>query len=84
MPPKGKRVTASEIGQYVFCPRAWWFRTIEKLEPLDVKALDRGLAAHEQHGWQVVLARGLRRLAFVLFGAATLFIIAWSITRLLL
>ncbi|MBN1582499.1 MAG: hypothetical protein JXA89_17455 [Anaerolineae bacterium] len=83
MPPKGKRVTASEIGQYAFCARAWWFRTVEKLEPLNVVALDRGTAAHEQHGWQVVLARGLRKLAFVLLGLFALLIIAWGVTRLL-
>ena len=83
MSPKGKRVTASEIGQYAFCPRAWFFRTVEKVEPLNVEALGRGTIAHERHGWQVLMARGLVKLALVSFAVAALLTVAWGITRLL-
>ena len=83
MPPRGKRVTASEIGQYAFCARSWWFRTVEKIEPLNVIALDRGTVAHEQHGWQVVLARGLKKLSLALFGVTALLVLVWGIMRLL-
>lgn len=82
MSPRGKRVTASEVGQYAYCPRAWWFRVVQKREPLNIEALGKGTVAHERHGWQVVLARELVRLALALIGMAALMVVAWGLTRL--
>jgi hypothetical protein len=41
--------------------------------------LDAGQAAHERHSWTVTLARGSRRLALFLAGAAALALAIWVI-----
>ena len=82
MSPRGKRVSASEIGQYAFCARAWWFSVVEKMEPMNVDALINGTMAHERHGWQVTLSRGFHKLALVLLGLGALSTVIWGVTKL--
>ena len=82
MAPRTKRVTASQVGQYAFCARAWWLATVEKREPVHQARLDAGTVAHERHGWNVALARGSRRLALIIVGIATLALATWAILSL--
>jgi hypothetical protein len=82
MAPRTRRVTASQVGQYAFCARAWWLGTVEKREPAHRARLDAGHVAHERHGWNVALARSSRRLALILIGAAGLALAAWAILTL--
>jgi hypothetical protein len=79
MSPRGKRVTASQVGQYTYCAHAWWLAVIEKCKPTDLAALDAGTKVHERHGWQVSLARKSKRLALGLFCSALLFLVVWAI-----
>jgi len=78
----GKRVTASQVGQYAFCARAWWLAVVEKREPAHQARLDAGQIAHERHGWAVTLARAGRRLALLLVVAAALALAAWAVLGL--
>jgi CRISPR/Cas system-associated exonuclease Cas4 (RecB family) len=78
--PRGRRVTASQVGQYAFCARAWWLGVVEGLEPTNPEALAEGTAAHERHGWRVSVARGFSQIAFLLLGAA-LFALAIGVIR---
>jgi hypothetical protein len=78
MSPRGRRVTASQVGQYVYCAQAWWLSTVEGREPTDLKAISAGTTAHERHGWQVSLTRGLGRLGLILFGLAVLALLIWG------
>jgi len=79
MSPRGKRVTASQVGQYTYCAHAWWLAVIEKHEPTDMITLDTGIEAHERHGWQVSLAQKSKKLALVLFCSALLLLVVWAI-----
>jgi hypothetical protein len=81
MAPRGRRISASQVGHYGYCAHAWWLGDVEGYEPSHTAALNRGTAAHERHGWQVSLARSSRRLAFALLGAALLALLAWSLFR---
>lgn len=81
MSPRGRRITASEIGQYAYCARAWWLSAIKKQEPTNLQAMDAGTAAHERHGWQVVLARRLGKLALILLATAILLLLAWGLVQ---
>lgn len=83
MSPRGKRLNASEIGQYAFCARAWWLNMVKKLEPVNVAELARGIAAHERHGWQVSLARSLNKVAIAMFGGGVLAVLIWAVARLI-
>lgn len=65
-------INASEVGSFAYCPRAWWLRHVEGLEPQDTEALHRGQALHRRHFQDVRRMSLLRALAFLLWGAAGL------------
>jgi CRISPR/Cas system-associated exonuclease Cas4 (RecB family) len=79
MPPRSKRVSASQVGQYAYCARAWWLAVVEKREPVSPALLDAGTRMHERHGWEVSLARGTSRLALALSALAALALTAWAL-----
>ena len=60
-----KLIRASEIGEYVFCARAWRLR-VEGVEASGWgEARERGTTWHREHGRGVRGASNLRRLAQV-------------------
>jgi hypothetical protein len=59
-------IRASEIGQYDFCAKAWWLGSIDGVQPSNIRELQAGTAAHEQHGRQVQRASQLQTAAFAL------------------
>ncbi len=76
-----RAIRASEVGEYVFCQRAWWFRHVQGAEPSNVRALEAGTAAHARHGRLVSAAVVLRALAVVVAVAAVLALAAWVAWR---
>jgi hypothetical protein len=56
---------ASEIGEYLFCKRAWWLRK-QGIEPANRRALEAGTAAHAEHARRVVFSGCLRTAAFAI------------------
>ena len=82
MAPRARRVTASQVGQYAFCARAWWLGSIENREPVYLDRLEDGQSAHERHGWSVALARASSRLALLLVVVAALALAVWVILAL--
>jgi hypothetical protein len=59
-------IRASEIGEYVYCARAWWLRQIEGHASTNQRALRSGTRTHRRHGRQVGAAIQLRRIAVLL------------------
>lgn len=49
-------IRASEVGDYVYCARAWWLRRVAGEEPEGQERRDLGTAAHEAHGRGVALS----------------------------
>ncbi|HDN79941.1 MAG: hypothetical protein DRI61_04315 [Chloroflexi bacterium] len=77
MPWAKKRVIkASEINQYVFCPRAWWWREVEGFEPEDVERLAEGERFHQRYSGQVFLLEKLWVIAWVLLVVGVCLIVA--------
>ena len=72
-------IRASEIGEYVFCHRAWWLHQVQGETSANTRELAEGTARHAQHGRQVGLATALRTLAVLLLLAA---IVAFLSSRL--
>lgn len=68
-------IRASEIGEYVYCHRAWWLRHVQGLTSSNVAELAGGTATHTGHGRLVGAASTLRALAMLLFVAAVLVIL---------
>jgi CRISPR/Cas system-associated exonuclease Cas4 (RecB family) len=58
-----KLIRASEVGEYVYCARAWWLRRggVEPSRGREARAA--GTAWHAEHGRGVTAAARLRRLS---------------------
>jgi CRISPR/Cas system-associated exonuclease Cas4 (RecB family) len=70
-------IRASEVGEYVYCGRAWWLRRVVGLEPAGRERREAGVAAHRRHGASVrwsgtLLALGLLLALAALIAALTL------------
>ena len=68
-------IRASEIGEYVFCHRAWWLRHVGGYESANVREMAEGTATHARHGLLVTAAGGLRVLALLLVAAAVIWLV---------
>jgi CRISPR/Cas system-associated exonuclease Cas4 (RecB family) len=75
-----KVVRASEIGSYLFCARAWWYRQ-QGIEPTNQAEMTAGTELHRQHG-RTVIASGLTRtLALILLLVALALLVAFCTAR---
>lgn len=64
-----RTIRASEIGEYSYCSRAWWYRHVIKLPAPDDGSSNRlaqGVESHHRHGRQVANASALRLLGIAL------------------
>lgn len=77
--PSNSILRASEIGEYVFCHRAWWLRRVRGLESAHRAQLDAGIARHLQHGRAAQRADALTRAASVLFALALFFALLFAL-----
>lgn len=75
-------IRASEIGTYLYCHRAWWYRQ-RGVESQNTAELSAGTALHRRHG-QKVLAAGVLRLVGLALLLAACVIFAVYLTTLLL
>jgi hypothetical protein len=65
MGERGKPIRASEVGEYVYCARAWRLRRDGVAPSAAGRArLDAGTRWHLEHGAGVMRALRLRRAAF--------------------
>ncbi|MFL5731887.1 MAG: hypothetical protein ACJ78Q_01700 [Chloroflexia bacterium] len=75
-------IRVSEIGEYGYCSRAWWYRHIVKFPITDAAAQGRlvvGTRAHRRHGAWVLTGARLRTvgIALALCGLAALIVAVW-------
>jgi CRISPR/Cas system-associated exonuclease Cas4 (RecB family) len=62
-------ITASEIGEYAYCSRAWWYRHVVKLpipEGEGQSRLHSGAQRHREHGAWVASSTQLRIVGIAL------------------
>ncbi|MEO8288141.1 MAG: hypothetical protein ABI670_17070 [Chloroflexota bacterium] len=72
-----RTIRASELGEYSYCSRAWWYRHVVKIRPPGSETagrLEAGKQAHSSHGRAVALSSKLRAIgvALALFGLLAL------------
>ena len=77
-----KTIRASEIGAYLYCRRAWWYRK-QGLEPDNQRELEAGTALHRQHGRQVLAVGVMRTMGLLLLLLALVLLTAWAVSFLL-
>ena len=68
-------IRASEVGEYVYCARAWWLRRVAGLQPAGRERRELGTAMHRRHGRAVAGSRVLVALGAVLALVAALLIL---------
>ncbi|HUP27744.1 MAG TPA: hypothetical protein VM409_04855 [Chloroflexia bacterium] len=65
-----RMIRASEIGEYAYCSRAWWYKHVVRLPAPDGGATDtrlaQGIRAHHRHGRSVRASVALRTLGILL------------------
>ena len=77
-----RTIRASEIGSYLYCHRAWWFRK-NGIEPDNQAELATGTVLHRQHG-RKVLAAGLTRTLGLLLLLLALILLTIHLTSILI
>ncbi len=77
MPPI---IRASEIGSYLYCRRAWWYRK-QGVESENQAELAAGTELHAQHGRKVLAAGMLQLLGYALLLVAIVLLVL-VLTRL--
>ena len=78
MPPL---IRASEIGSYLYCRRAWWYRK-QGFESENQAELSAGSSLHRRHGRKVLVSGLLRSLALLLVLAALVLLVAYCTAQL--
>jgi CRISPR/Cas system-associated exonuclease Cas4 (RecB family) len=74
-------IRSSEIGNYLFCRRAWWYRK-QGIESGNQAELAGGTELHRVHGRKVLAAGLLRTLGFLLLLAALVLLVAYCTAQL--
>ncbi len=69
---------ASEVGEYVFCHRAWWLRTVEGREPNNRDRLAAGARSHTRYGMRIAASRLLLGAGVVALAIALLALLLGS------
>jgi len=75
-------IRSSEIGSYLYCRRAWWYRKTG-VEPKNKAELNVGTELHRRHGRQVLAAALTRTLGWILLLAAILTLVAYLAFQLI-
>lgn len=76
-----KIIRASEIGEYLYCNRAWWLRRVQGHASQNMHELAAGTAHHEAHGRMVQRANFTQKLALFFLFAAVLAFSYWYMTN---
>jgi hypothetical protein len=76
--PRPERfISASELGEYAYCRRAWWLRAVNGVTTeTQGTRFSAGHAAHQRHGWSLWWSRTFGWLALLLVLAA-LAVLVW-------
>ena len=75
-------IRSSDIGNYLYCHRAWWYRQ-QGFESANQAELASGTELHRKHGRKVVAAGLLRTLGFLLLLLALVLLVAYCTAQLL-
>ncbi len=77
-----RTIRASEIGTYLYCRRAWWYRK-QGVESDNQSELTAGTSLHRAHGRKVLAAGLARTLGLILLLLALTLLTAYLTTSLL-
>ncbi len=73
-------IRASEIGQYVYCARAWWLGSVQGLPSSHQREMAAGKVTHLRHGQGVRASLWLSRLAYAALLLAVVVGVMWLVS----
>ena len=78
--PRTERfISASELGEYAYCRRAWWLRAVRGVTTeRQGTRFSGGRATHRRHAWSLWWARALGWLALLL-GVTAIALLVWRL-----
>ncbi len=74
MPPV---IRASEIGSYLYCRRAWWYRK-QGIQSENQAEMATGTELHRKHGRQVIAAGFLQTAGYAVLLVAVLLLVIYG------
>jgi CRISPR/Cas system-associated exonuclease Cas4 (RecB family) len=74
-------IRASDIGTYLYCRRAWWYRR-QGVESANQTELAAGTELHARHGRQVVASTLTRTVGLFLLMIALVLLVAYCTARI--
>jgi CRISPR/Cas system-associated exonuclease Cas4 (RecB family) len=75
-------IRSSEIGSYLYCRRAWWYRK-QGLESENQAELAAGTELHQRHGRQVLASSLNRTLGLILLMIALILLVAYCTAQII-
>ncbi len=74
-------IRSSDIGNYLYCRRAWWYRK-QGIESENKTELAAGTELHQRHGRQVLASNLTRTVGFILLMISIVILVAYCTARL--
>ena len=75
-------IRSSDIGSYLYCRRAWWYRK-QGFESENQVELAAGTEIHRQHGRKVLASTLNRSIGMVLLFIALILLVAYCTSQIL-
>jgi hypothetical protein len=75
-------IRSSDIGNYLYCRRAWWYRK-QGYESANQVELTAGTEIHRRHGRNVLAATLNRSLGMVFLFLALILLVAYCTSQIL-
>jgi CRISPR/Cas system-associated exonuclease Cas4 (RecB family) len=75
-------IRSSDIGNYLYCRRAWWYRK-QGYESANQAELTTGTEIHRKHGRKVLAATLNRSLGMVFLFLALILLVAYCTSQIL-
>ena len=77
-----RTIRSSEIGNYLYCRRAWWYRK-QGMPSENQAEMAAGTELHKRHGRQVLASGLTRTLGLALLLAAILLLVAYCTSQVI-
>ena len=77
-----KTIRASDVGSYLYCARAWWYRQ-QGIESTNQVEMTAGTELHRAHGRQVIASNLTRTLALILLLTALVLLVAFCTRQII-
>jgi len=75
-----KWTNASELAEYLYCRRAWWYKNVRGLDGANIRRMETGSKYHVQHGKRVRRLPWLRGFAYFLIFTAVAIVVFQFVT----